>query len=79
MIFIKGYAETNAEPTKSITLIVENAIALKDFTLFKEPAQNVCMEKFIMNILKYVVLFLAKGSINFIAILLSNVYANLNM
>jgi len=49
MMFIKESAEFNVEPTKYTTSIVENVIALKDFTLFKESAQNANLEKFMMN------------------------------
>jgi hypothetical protein len=40
MIFIKEFAESNVVLIKYIISIAENAIALKDFILFKELAQD---------------------------------------
>ena len=60
MIFIREFAEFNAEPTKFIISTLENAIALKDTTLFWELALNAYLGKPMTLILRLVPLPLAK-------------------
>jgi len=52
MTSTKEYAEFNAEPTKSTTSTQENAIVLKDSTLFLELALNVKLQKPMTHTLK---------------------------
>jgi hypothetical protein len=49
MMFIKEYAESSAELTKSTTLTQGSATALKDSILFKVFALDVILEKYMMN------------------------------
>jgi len=79
MISMREYAEYNAEAIKSTTSTVENAIALKDFILFKVPAPNVLLVNHMMSTLKLAQLFPVKEPINSTAPSLDNVSANLNM
>lgn len=79
MISTKEYAESNAEATKSIISIAENAIVLKDFILFKVPAQNVLQVSFMMSTLKLALLLLVKVLMNSTAQSPDNAFANLNM
>lgn len=60
MISTKGYAELNAEQTKSITSTLESVIVLLELTLFKEFVQNVKLMKLIMNTPKPAILLLAQ-------------------
>lgn len=79
MISMKEFAEFNAEATKSTTSTVENAIALKDFILFKVPALNVLLVNHMMSTLKPAQSFPAKVPMSFTALLPDNASANLNM
>jgi hypothetical protein len=78
-ISMREYAEFNAEAIKSTTSTVENAIALKDFILFKVPALNVLLVNHMMSILKLALLFPVKVLMSSIAPSLDNVSANLSM
>ena len=52
MMFTKESAESNAEPTKYTTSILENAIAPKGSILSKVYAPNANLENFMTNIKK---------------------------
>ena len=62
MISTKEYAESNVEPIKFTTSIQENAIVLKDTTLFKESAPNVKPMKPTTNTVKLATPLLAQES-----------------
>jgi hypothetical protein len=79
MISTNESAESNAEATKPIISIAESAIALKDFILFRVPAQNVSQVTFMMITLKLALLLLVKVLMNFTVQLPDDTFANLNM
>ena len=62
MISTKEYAESNVEPIKFTTSTQENAIVLKDTTLFKESAPNVKPMKPTTNTVKLATPLLAQES-----------------
>ncbi len=79
MMFTKESAESNVEPTKSTTLILENAIALKDSTLFKVSALNANLEKFMMTTKENALSVPAKVLTNSTLLPPKHVFVSLNM
>lgn len=79
MIFMREFVEFNAEAIKSITSIVVNAIALKDFILFKVHALNVLLVNHMISTLKLALLCHVKVLMSSIAPSLDNASASLSM